>query len=146
MKYLAPLLLLAACDGLPKDFAGTLPRVQQERVFRVGLIAEGGRSRCPDIAPAFLARVTAATGASPRVTQGAAEPLLDALKQGELDLVLGELDPSSPWQTEVAILEPIVSACPGDVEYSAVARNGENRWIMLLEDAGRAMRRHGGAA
>ena len=146
MKWLLPLALLTACDALPKDFGGTLVRVEREHSFRVGLIAEGGRSRCPDVAPAFLARVAAATGASPQVTEGAAEPLLGALRNGELDLVLGELDPSSPWKTEVAILEPLVSGCPGEVEFSAIARNGENRWVVLLENAGRAFRRSGGRA
>ena len=135
-------LALAACDALPKDQSGTLDRVQAEHVFRVGMIAGSG-AHCPDKSRAFLAEVSRAAGASPRTETGPAEPLLSALRRGDLDLVLGEVASDSPWATEVSIMEPLATGCPGEVDYSAIGRNGENRWIMLLEDAGRTVSKGG---
>lgn len=146
MKWLAltAFLALAACDALPKDSAGTLDRVQAGHVFRVGLIAGSG-GICPDRSRAFLAEVSRRAGAAPRVATGAADGLINALREGELDLVLGEVAHDSPWATEVSILEPLAADCPGAIDYSAIGRNGENRWIMLLEESGRAVGREGGA-
>lgn len=147
MKWWLPLavLSLGGCSYFPQDFDGTLGRVQDERGFRVGLVAGSKGGPCPNFAAPYLARVAEAAQAAPHAVEGAAEPLLGALRRGELDLVLGQLDRKSPWGTEVSILEPLAADCPGGVEYSAIARNGENRWIMLLEDAGRSLRRSGQA-
>ena len=134
---------LGGCDSLPRDFDGTSQRVHDSRAFRVGLIAGSNDGHCPDMAARYLGRVSAATGARPITVRGPAEALLGALRRGEIDLVVGELDRTSPWAREVTIIEPLASNCQAEVEYSAVARNGENRWIMLLEDAGRAVRQPG---
>ena len=133
-------LLLAGCDRLPQDPDGTLERVRAERRFRVGLIATGGTPIRADRQKAFLARVAKATGAAPLLRQGASEPLLLALEGGQLDLVIGPLSPESPWVGRVALLPPVgETLAPQHLLLTPIARNGENRWIMLLEREARAV-------
>lgn len=139
MKYLLclPMLMLAACQNYPRDTAGTLQRIQSGHVVRVGLIAGEAETRDQAKIAAYLDRVSKATGARPVVTRGAAEPLLLRLDQGALDLVIGDMSESSPWVADVMVIEPIGETMIGKerVLLSPIARNGENRWIMLLERA-----------
>jgi hypothetical protein len=126
--------LLAGCGSLPRDPDGTLQRVRFEHAFRVGIIADGGAPAGNAEMAAFLARVSRATGARPMVRRGASEALLLDLEAGGLDLVLGSLAPKSPWADEVAILRPIAEpVAPQHLVVTPIVRNGENRWIMLLE-------------
>lgn len=133
---------LVGCDALPRDPDHTLERVRSERLFRVGIIADGDGA-IDGQGAAFIARVSQATGAKAAVRQGASEPLLLDLKAGKLDLVLGQVSPDSPWAPEVAILAPLSEAtAPHHLILSPIARNGENRWIMLLEAADDAVSAH----
>jgi hypothetical protein len=127
-------LALAGCDRLPKDPDGTLDRVRAEHSFRVGLIATGDTAIGGARETAFVSRVARATGSVPVVKEGASEPLLIELEDGQLDLVVGVLSPESPWLGRVALLRPIgETLAPQHLLLTPVARNGENRWIMLLE-------------
>jgi len=133
-------LTLAACDRLPMDPDGTLDRVRAERRFRVGLIATGDAPVGAERQRLFLNRVARATGATPFLKEGASEPLLIELEEGKLDLVIGPLSPESPWVGRVALLEPIgETMAPQRLALTPIARNGENRWIMLLEAEARAL-------
>lgn len=132
MKAWPLLLLLAACGPIPRDPEGTLERVRQSHVIRVGVVA-GETSWQP-----LLARVAAATGGAPRFEQGALEPLLLKLEEGELDLVVGGVfDEKTPWIKRVTLGPVIRRDAP--VNHHMVARNGENAWIMLIEREGRAL-------
>lgn len=136
---------LSGCGSIPRDPDGTLDRVRSQRLFRVGLIADGGSAVGASEAAAFVAAVSRATGARPAVRQGASEPLLLDLEAGKLDLVIGAVSPKSPWAAEVAILRPIAEpTAPQHLVVTPIARNGENGWIMLLERAADAVA--GGAA
>jgi hypothetical protein len=98
------------------------------------MMADGGATVGDSETAAFLAAVSRATGARAAVRQGAAEPLLLDLEAGKLDLVIGAISPKSPWAAEVAILRPIAEpTAPQHLVVTPVARNGENKWIMLLE-------------
>ena len=133
--------LLAGCSSFPQDAEGTLDRVGRDRAFRVGLIA-GGAGR-ETIAP-FVHAVEAETGARATLVEGPAEALLLDLEDGRIDLVLGETAPESPWQDQVAFIEPLrKSRDKRQLQLSAIARNGENAWIMLLERAGKQVRERG---
>jgi hypothetical protein len=137
MKWLPLLfaaLVLHGCGSLPRDPEGTLDRVRAQHLFRVGIIADGGDPAGDREAAAFVARVGAATGARPALRQGASEPLLLDLEAGKLDLVIGAVSPDSPWVSQVAILHPIAEpTAPQHLVVTPIARNGENKWIMLLE-------------
>ena len=134
------LLLASACDSIPADPGGTLDRVRCDHVFRLGLIATdqhigAGREQ------AFLRRVAAETGAAPKVERGSLERLLTRLEADEIDLVVGEVAPDSPWAKRVSLLPPLgeqVSA-RGHVQLVPIARNGENAWIALLHRHAKAV-------
>ncbi len=134
------LLSLAACRPYPRDTAGTLDRIERSHAIRVGLIAG---TPGIDRAKPFLTGLERATGAKAHPVGGSAEPLIAALNADQLDLVIGEFAADSPWIADVAVIEPLKMRRVGksDLGLSAIARNGENRWIMLLEkharDAGR---------
>ncbi len=134
-------LLIGGCDDIPKDPGGTLERIKAERVFRVGLIGTDGSPAGADRQRLLVQRVAKMTGAAARVEQGAAEPLLLKLEEGELDLVIGELAPKSPWSKQVTILPPLGEEVTkdGHVHVAAMARNGENAWISLLYREARAV-------
>ena len=133
------LLLVAAlfcvsCNALPKDPEGTLDRVRAAKSFRVGLISAEPTPRA-ELAAAFVARVAAAAGAKAEPVPGAAEPLLSMLEEGEIDLVVGPMTDKSPWMTAVTFLPPLAEDMKGDGHHQlvAMARNGENAWISLLD-------------
>lgn len=133
------LLAGAACGAIPKDPDGTLDRVRAERQFRVGLIASGAPVGA-DRQKLFLQGVGRAAGARPAIETGASDPLLAKLEEGELDVVVGEFAPQSPWALHVTML-PLLGeqiSREGHVHLAAAARNGENAWIALLhEEAGK---------
>ena len=133
---LGALATLGACGlDVPRDIDGTLERVRATRVIRVGLIQGPAAEHHRPSISAFLARLRARTGAAPRVTWGAAEPLLAALEDDQLDLVIGEIAQDSPWKTDVTVVEPLAERSVGQrrLGISPIARNGENAWIVLIE-------------
>jgi len=135
MLFTATLLLVTACGPYPRDIEGTLNRIDDARVIRVGL-TQVEPADAP-AARAYLALLERRTGATVRTTTGSAERQLAALEAGELDLVIGEFAEDSPWFHSVAVIEPIASRSVGDrrIGLAPVAANGENRWIALLEKA-----------
>jgi hypothetical protein len=144
MKWLPILLalpVLGACDGFPRDQSSTLERLRQEQVVRVGVVASAAPSPHAARLRALVERSAAAAGARPLVLEEAAEPLLLMLEAGEIDLVVGEFDRSSPWYSRVHLLPPLTSEKRGEseVEATGAARNGENGWIMLLEREAKAL-------
>lgn len=121
-----------ACSAIPADVEGTVARIERDRRFRVGLIEP-----LPDgvAVRRYIADVGQSVGATPEIETGAAEPLLLRIEQGELDLVLGEFDRKTPWSKRVSPLPPLATRRIGtaDVDLTPIARNGENRWIALLD-------------
>ena len=126
------LLAAGSCADFPRDPEGTLHRVRAERSFRVGLVAplSGGD---PKVA-ALLRRVAKASGARGQVESGDAEPLLNRLEEGELDIVVGRFEAASPWKRLVSFSPPLRIEKHGKTEFHLVAamRNGENAWIGLI--------------
>ncbi len=131
-------LACAGCDAIPRDIDGTLARVGRDRQFRVGIVEPTGRT---DKIRRYVARVAAASRATAVVEKGAAEVLLLRLEQGKIDLVLGRFDRKTPWATRVFALPPLATdrIGPADVDLIPIARNGENRWVALLDAQTRAI-------
>ena len=141
LVIIALLALAGGCAELPRDPEGTLDRIMRDRTFRVGIVASGSVSPGVHQGRALIERVAAAAGARPMLEAGAAEPLLMRLEQGELDLVIGEFHSKSPWMTHVHLLPPLASSRAGEEEtmVAAATRNGENRWIRLVDRESRAL-------
>jgi len=139
---LLPLLLfaLAACGAFPRDPEETLRTIERDHLIRVGLVADphpidDGRAR------ALIGMVERQTQARAQIETGATEPLLMKLDRGELDMVIGPVSKDTPWRTDVALGPPLAIRGTKDdrTELVAAMRNGENRWIMLVERASRAV-------
>ena len=133
------LLAAASCTDFPRDPEGTLDRVRAERSFRVGLVAPLAGTD-PKVG-ALLGRVARASGARARVESGDAEPLLNRLEEGELELVIGRFEAASPWKRMVSFSPPLRVEKHGKSSFHLVAamRNGENAWIGLVEREARAV-------
>ena len=111
----AAVLAAAGCTALPKDPEKTLERVQQRHVLRVGLVesppwvlrASGGPGGDPGGAEVQLVRQFAASlGATPEWIWGGEQEHLQALERYQLDLVVGGLDASTPWQKKIGVTRP----------------------------------------
>lgn len=141
MSLFLALAFLSACDSYPRDIEGTRDRVVESKRLRVGYGPMRAGERA--LAARFATRLAAATGAQLAPAQeGADEALFAALETDDLDLVMTEVAKDSPWLTELAVVEPLASRKLGarELGLSPVTRNGENRWVMLLEAQVRAMR------
>lgn len=81
------------------------------------------------------------TNARAHISQGPAETLLTSLSDGKIDLVIGSFAKDSPWKTDVAFGPPLTTehSKKNPIELKAVMRNGENQWIMLVENASRGV-------
>lgn len=134
LLVLSGLALLFACNGIPRDPDDTLGRIRDDRSFRVGLVA--GTTADQAAARAIVTALGNETGATPRVVAGTTEPLLLALEAGSLDLVVGaRFDERSPWATRVTLGSPLrrYEVDGSATATYAVARNGENAWITLVQ-------------
>lgn len=135
------LTLLASCGQYPRDQDGTFDRIRQSGQLRIGLTAIEPADAGPSAR--FVSDLARATGARPTVSEGAAESQLALLEEGKLDLVLGEFAEDSPWLDDVAVIEPLTRRTRGErvVGLAPVAANGENAWIMLVEQVVRDTRK-----
>jgi ABC-type amino acid transport substrate-binding protein len=102
-------VLLAGCQ-FPADPDGTLDRVEGG-VLRLGVTEhdpwvrlEGPRRTGVEVT--LAQRFAASLGAELEFTEGAESELIDELKTGELDLVVGGFDSKSPWKKEAALTRP----------------------------------------
>ena len=132
-------LLLGACDALPRDPAGTSVRVAQMQSFTVAL-ADPTVHGAPEVAK-LVHEIERRTGAHARWLPGSGETLFWQLDDGTMDLVIGRFTADSPWATAVAFGPPLSTSGATDtpLKLRAAMRNGENRWIMTVERASRAI-------
>lgn len=128
-------LFLAACDQLPRDPEGSLDRIRQSGLLRVGIAGPSHSAA----ATRLVAALAAQTGTHPRLRRGSLEPLIADLDADRLDLIIAEMSESSPWMTRIAPGPALRVRNIGEerLEERALAKNGENRWIVLMETASR---------
>ena len=126
-------LLLAACDSLPRDAAGTTERIERTHAMRVTVLPG-----TPDAQPA-LALVGAYArdhGAHLRLIPIHGEHAHKALKDGEVDALIGHFAKASPWQADIALSKPVARGEPDDKEHPVLRiarRNGENALILATD-------------
>ncbi len=142
----AALLLVActfagtSCTNFPADPAGTLDRVTGG-TLRVGVShsppatdVSGAEPAGPeaDLARGFAASLDAGV----EWTEGGEEYLMEALKQGDLDLVIGGLTESTPWTDKAAVTRPYAESTNDWGEprkHVLAAPLGENAFLSALE-------------
>jgi DNA-binding transcriptional LysR family regulator len=124
------LLFLPGCSQLPQDMDGTLRIMDQRGSFEVGIAGA-----MPPEARRLLTHLEQATGSKVDVRSGSLEPLIDDLETGRLDLVIAPFRKDSPLVADVALSPALSATGTGDqpTQWHAAMRNGENRWIMLVE-------------
>jgi ABC-type amino acid transport substrate-binding protein len=141
-KILIPLLALAAC-ALPRDPEGTLKRVRGG-TLRVGYVVDTpwvttAAVGAGGIEGAIVAELARGLGARVAWTHAAETPLLTALHDGDLDLVVAGLTKESPWSTNVSLTRPYyvdtvaVHGETREVPHVVAVRNGENAWQVHVE-------------
>lgn len=133
MRTLPLFLLLAGC-GIPRDIEGTSERIAATRVVRVGW--DGGDAAT---ARPFLDRLTGATGARLSFRRAPLEQLVHELDHDRLDVIVVPVRPDAALADEVALTDPLAGPTAEDrpVALRAAVRNGENRWLMTVEQAAR---------
>ncbi len=129
--------LLAACDVLPRDPDGTLDRVRHSRTIRVGIAADAMPQQARDLFAALAQREDARI----QLHKASLEPLIVDLDAGRIDLVIAEVAKRTPLKKLVAPGPPLLAHGTGHerTEWRALMKNGENRWIMQVEQASRAV-------
>ncbi len=130
----AMLATTAGC-GMPHDPEETYRRAVG-RTVRVGvcehppftMLEEGKLTGIEvDMIKGFARQLDAAV----RWHRGAEGPLIEALGQGKLDVVIGGLKESSPWSSHAGATQPYAEA--GGEKYVMFVRQGENRWLLELD-------------
>jgi polar amino acid transport system substrate-binding protein len=105
------LLGVSACTTLPRDPEKTLQRVQQQHHVRVGIVESppwvirtGGEPAGAEVE--LVRRFAASLGGTPEWFWGGEQEHMEALERFELDLVIGDLDASTPWKKKIALTRP----------------------------------------
>ena len=75
----------------------------------------------------------------PRVQTGELEPLLASLDDGGVDLVVAPFRKGTLLEAAAALSPPLATTGQGEkvIEWRAAMKNGENRWISLVEASAR---------
>ena len=127
------LTVLTACDDYPKDPGGTLERARGS-VFRAGLVEnppwamrEDGRARGSEVE--LVERFAASLDATVEWSDLSGHQALRALKEQNLDIVVGGFVEGDPWRAEVGFTRPYIP----DTKHVMAVPNGENAWLVALE-------------
>jgi polar amino acid transport system substrate-binding protein len=105
------LLLVAGCQ-YPRDVEGTLDRVEGG-TMRVGVVEDPpwvalGKREPRGVEPELVRRFAAELDAEIEWVEGSESELVEAMRGFQLDVLIGGLTRSSPWQKHVALTRPYV--------------------------------------
>jgi hypothetical protein len=135
--FLVATLAFVSCADIPRDPERTEALVRETGVIRLGWIGGAAPDEAADEA---LSKLSSNTRATIERHEGASEVVLANLKNGKLDLVYGHFPQSSPWAKEVHFGHALGwrAKAPKHEHVPRFAmRNGENGWVMLVEEASR---------
>ncbi|QNO26573.1 hypothetical protein EEB18_017765 [Sphingopyxis sp. OPL5] len=126
-------LLLAGCDSLPRDAAGTTERIERMQAMRVTILPD-----TPDAHPALalLGAYARDHHARLKLVPLHGEHAHKALEDGEIDVLVGHFAKASPWQADIALSKPVARGEPDDKEHPVLRiarRNGENALILATD-------------
>jgi len=109
-------VIASICIGcnIPRDPNGTLKRVR-EGAMRVGVLenepwVKRNSGEPSGVEIEIVRQFAAELGAKPEWIWGSEEELMEALKHNELDLLIGGLTESTPWQDEVGLTNSYVTS------------------------------------
>ena len=136
-------LALTGCQ-FPRDADGTLDRLEAGGTLRVGVTEHEpyvvlDRRRPSGVEVRLLEDFGRHLGAPLEFVRGSEEQLVEQLREGELDVVVGGITKRSPWKKEVAPTRVYATTHErvGDKEVTdehvMLTRNGENAFLVRLE-------------
>jgi polar amino acid transport system substrate-binding protein len=135
-------MVLTGCGvSIPADPEGTLERASGG-ILRVGVSPNEPWTELNDNAPPSGIEVdlvedfAESIGAQIEWSGGGEESLMEELRRGELDLVIGGLTSKSPWTDKAAITKPYTEAeneAGKQEKLVMAARMGENAFLLALE-------------
>lgn len=138
---------LSAC-GLPRDIERTTDAIETGKIIRVGLVgsSEDISGEDDQLIHRLIARLEGRTGAHAKISRSASEPLLLDLEGGEIDIVIGTFAAKTPWMQRVSFAPALAnrSRGRGTLELKAAGRNGESRWVSLIERESRSVAKKSG--
>lgn len=133
---------MAGCAvSVPRDPDGTLERVAGGNL-RVGVTANGKWASLRDgqepqgIEPALARSFASSISATPEWVTGSEQELTKALKEGELDLVIGGFAADTPWVTHAGTTRPYTEskdAFGKTVKHVFLVPLGENAFLLALD-------------
>jgi ABC-type amino acid transport substrate-binding protein len=132
----------AGCGvSIPADPDSTLERVSGG-TLRVGVTANGKWASVREGAepggtePAMVRSFASSIGAVPEWVTGSEQELTKALKEGELDLVVGGFGADTPWTTHAGTTRPYTEskdAFGENVKHVLLVPLGENGFLLALD-------------
>lgn len=138
---IASCALLAGCSlSIPADPEGTLERVT-DGTLRVGAshnppwVETPGDKEPQGKEPELIRNFAAGLGAEVEWSESGEEQLFDALKRGDLDLVIGGFTDQTPWTEYGAVTRPYTEEQRSNTtkKHVMVVRMGENAFQVELE-------------
>ena len=132
VALLAVSLVASAC-GIPRDMRGTMEQARARGTVRAGAIA-GAPDIHSDAASGIAVEVVdgfaASLGLDTRWEVDSEHELMHRLEEGELDVVVGGVDRTTPWVKIVSLSRVMGPEADGPV---AAVRMGENAWLLSLD-------------
>jgi len=134
------ILGLTACASIPRDPDGTLQRVEEQGILRVGaspsgeLVAYEGEEVTGREAE-LVAGFARSLGAEVEWTLDGETALVSAMERGELDVIIGGLHADSPWSDAVSITRAYAESDEAGetVRHALAVPLGENALLVRLE-------------
>jgi polar amino acid transport system substrate-binding protein len=129
-------ILLAAC-ALPRDPQGTSDRIASTHEIRVGVTdnppwTDAKSAEPKGIEPDLVRAFAAQSGAHVAWSEGSETQLVQTLKDGQLDLVIGGFDKKTQWGSTAGVTQPFAEDADGKKRVM-LAAPGENRFILSLD-------------
>ena len=136
-------LALALACGLPRDPESTLEHVRGG-TLRVGFVVDtpwvtAAEQGAGGVEGAIVAELARGLGARVSWTHASETPLLTALHDGDLDLVIAGLTKESPWAAKASFTRPyyvdttVVEGERTEVPHVVAVPPGENAWQVHVE-------------
>lgn len=134
-------LVLGGCGVIPRDPDGTLERVQQEQLLRVGASPSPGRVTVDgdDVGgreAGIVAGFAESLGVEVEWTVDGETELVAAMERGELDVIIAGLQADSPWSGTVSVTRAYASSTDPQgetVKHVLAVPLGENAMLVRLE-------------
>ena len=131
------LVAMAAGCGLPRDADHTLDRVRNHDLH-VGVTENPpwvklDAEHVSGVEPSLVGALASELRARLSFRRGSESELLDALRRGELELVVGGFHGDSPWKARIALTKPYYTDTATGTTRVVAVRAGENAWLVHVE-------------